>query len=243
MNNVTDTFWADPKIWIAILAVVISIIDFIFLSWFRWDQNRRWDALNIARVELSEVYFIAWEEIDRQTALTRQWGYSPSLFSIVKDHVHTDKFRTYEELVLWDPNHNIKIPHSNGFHTLNDAPLEIHRLGLNPQNVLVFKHMQMQIDLKNAGGTLAQNVHISVDLLDDGSGSSKNIFKSTSKVDLFGGSSVNVNMDIWLPIASSLPRPTRFHLDLSFTSIHVENILRIIPIEYDPERNYWVYGK
>ena len=32
MNNISGTFWADPKIWVAILAVVISIINFIFLS-------------------------------------------------------------------------------------------------------------------------------------------------------------------------------------------------------------------
>lgn len=243
MNNVNDTFWSDPKIWIAILAVVISIMDFIFLSWFRWDQNRRWDELNIARVELSEVYFIAWNEIDRKTALSIQWGYSPSLISVVKDHIHTDKLYVLEELVLWDTNQNTKIPQSNGFHTLGDAQLEVSRLSLNPQSISVFKHMQMQIDLKNTGNTLARDVQIYVDLLDDGSGSSKNIFKSTSKVELFSGSSINVNMDISLPLASTLPRPTKFHLNLSYESVHGEMLSRTIPIEYDPERNYWVYGK
>lgn len=243
MNNISGTFWADPKIWVAILAVVISIINFIFLSQFRWDQNKRWDALNIARVELSEVYFIGWEEIDRQTAINRLWGYSPSVFSVVKNHVHTEKFLVLEELVLWDPIQNRKVTHSNGFHILSEAQLEMNRLGLAPQGTLVFKHMQLQVDLKNAGSTLAQDIQATLDILDDGTGMKKSIFKSTSTVELFSGSSINLNTDIWLPLTTALPRPTRFHLNLIFTDIHGEKHERTIPIDYDPERNYWIYGK
>jgi len=109
--------------------------------------------------------------------------------------------------------------------------VEINRLNLDPRNIAIIKHMQMQIDIKNVGSTIARDLHISVDLLDDGSGIIKNIFKSTLKIELFSNSSINVNMDLWLPIASILINPTRFHLNLDFVSIHGESISRIISIE------------
>jgi len=98
MNNFSSNFWSDPKIWIAILAIVISIFDFIFLIWFRWDQNKRWDELNLARVELSNAYFIAWEEVDKQTVFSRDWGYNPSIHGVINEngHVYTNKFRVFE---------------------------------------------------------------------------------------------------------------------------------------------------
>ena len=242
MSQTAQSFWADPKVWIAILAVTISVIDLIALSWFRWDQNRRWDALNIARVELSDVYLIAWEELDRNIAVNRNWGYQPMIFSVIKDHVHTDRFRVYEELVLWDPTRNVRIPGSNGFHTLDESQAEIRRVGLGSEPATIFKRMQMQVDLKNAGSTVARDLKITVDLLDDGTGTRQTVFRSTSNVELLSGSSINVNMDIWLPLQSTLPISTQFHLNLSFVSIHGEHLSRMIPIEYQPSRNYWVYG-
>ena len=241
MNQMANSFFSDPKVWVAILAVIISIINFIALSWFRWDQNRRWDEINIARVELSDVYFIAWEEMYKQTAISKSWGYKPSLFSVVKDHVHTDRFRLLEELVLWDNKLNKKIEGSNGFHTVSEAPQEAKRLGLT-SSLIIMKHMQMQIDFKNIGSTVAKNVQISVDLLDDGSGNSQRIYQSTSKFDLYSNSSINVNMDIWLPINGSLPKRTTFNVNLSYLSCMGKEENRSIPIEYDSEKNYWVYG-
>ena len=233
-----ESFISDPKLIVAIFALLISIINYVTLSWYRWDQNKKWEALNIAKVELDEVYFIAWEEFDLNVALTRNWGYKPSIFSIVEDKVHKSKYRKYEELILWDLEKKARVDGSNGFHIVEQGIHEGERLGLINQKLTIMKHMQMQIDLKNRGTTIAKNINITVDLMNDSPGLPKRIFKSLSQVDLYNGSSININMDIYLPKDVYLPIPTKFILNLNFISFADRREYRTIPIEYDPNRNY-----
>lgn len=53
----TDSFFSDPKVILSLLAIGISLISFIWTLANQWEQNRRWNSLNAAAVELKAVKF------------------------------------------------------------------------------------------------------------------------------------------------------------------------------------------
>ncbi len=76
MSVNTQSFFSDPKVAISLFALIISIISLIWTFSSQWEQNRRWDALNLGKVELTDG-FIMWKEITREEAISMKWGYEP----------------------------------------------------------------------------------------------------------------------------------------------------------------------
>ena len=239
-----ERYFSDPKVWIAILAVVIAVINFIALTWFRWDQNARWDALNTAQLEVDKVHFVAWEEMDKSTAQERDWGYTPRLYSVVdqEEYVHTGRFRVYDQLVLYDSAANKKIEGSAAVQTVAQATQEATRIGLDPGSVAIRKYMMMEIYIKNTGSTYADNVKSTLDVSGAGVGNQKRIHESISSVRLHRDASVNVVAGFYLPLNGLLPKPLLFDLSLSYTTVRGELIERNIRLEYHYDMNFWVYG-
>lgn len=85
-------FFSDPKNAISLFALLISITSLIWTLASQWEQNRRWDAVNLGRVELTDVGFIIWREISKEEALSTNWGYKPTLYSAVQNRVYKGQY-------------------------------------------------------------------------------------------------------------------------------------------------------
>jgi len=234
-------FFADPKVWIPLLAIVISIVNFVGLCWFRWNQNQKWTNLNRAVIDIKEVYFIGWEEIEREKAKQREWGYRPVLHSVVKDHVHTNKVRLYEQLLLWDNEKNEKIRRSNSVQTMKGVMEEAKRLGLEMKNIGIRKQRQMQINLENIGKTKAKNVTCTLKVEGENN-TRKVIFKSNVENGIEGGKIVNINRDFYFPLDVQVPEVMNFVLGITYMTVENEKIEEQKFIRCETSRNRWTWG-
>ncbi len=235
-----NTF-ADPKLWFSALALAVALASFIYSWWSNKDQNKKWEALNAARIDVTNMYFVGWTEIDVQTARSTDWGYSPMLFSHVANRVHSNKMRLLDKLILWDITSDSKIEEGGSNLTKEECLGKARELKLNNGEFQIKKYMQLHFDVKNTGSTLAEDVHVNVTLMDDGTGVSKQIFKSSSRMDLHKNTVGGVNIDLFVLIEKSLPNPTSFRIHLTYKSMDDEQ-KRELTILYNPENDTWSYG-
>ena len=240
MTADTPSFFTDPKVAISLIAILISLSSLIWTFANQWEQNSRWDALNLGRVELTDVGFIIWKELSKEEALSTNWGYNPTLYSVVQERVHTGKYQLPYELILMDSN-NVRIPNSNGFFTLTEAQQEIERLKLqgNPQ---IFKHYQVQFNFKNTGSTSSKDTTIKITAQIPATENPTEIFKSVEPTDLLPSSSINAVANFFVPLDATLPRIMKFSVLLAYKDAHGAINTRELPIVYDEEQNYWIYG-
>ena len=241
MTTDTPSFFTDPKVAISLIVIVISLGSLIWTFANQWEQNRRWNALNLGRVELTDVGFIIWKELSKEEALSANWGYKPILYSVVQERVHRGKYQLPYELILMDSN-NVRIPNSNGFFTLAEAQQEIERLKLqgNPQ---VFKHYQVQFNFKNTGSTSSKETTIKITAQIPGTEKPLDIFKSVEPIDLLPSSSINAVANFFVPLNATLPQIMKFSVLLTYKDAHDTINTRELPIVYDEGQNYWTYGR
>lgn len=241
MTTDTPSFFADPKVVVSLIAIVISLGSLIWTLANQWEQNRRWDALNLGRVQLSDVGFIIWKELSKEEALSTNWGYKPTLYSVVQDRVHLGKYQMPYELVLMDSN-NVRIPNSNGFYTLVEAQQETERLKPQTQpNVL--KHYQVQFNFKNTGSTSSKETSIRITAQISGNDKPLDIFKSIEPIDLLPSSSINAVSNFYVPLNAALPQIMKFSAFITYKDAHDKINTRELPIVYDEGQNYWTYGR
>ncbi len=242
---VTDTpsFFADPKNAISLFALLISITSLIWTLASQWEQNRRWDALNLSRVELTDVGFIIWKEMSKEEALSTNWGYKPTLYSVVQNRIHQGKYQLPYELVLMDSD-NKGIPDSHGFFTLVEAQQEIARLGLKPPgNLQVFRHYQIQFNFKNTGSTAAKENTIRITAHMPDAEKPVDVFASVEPIDLLPASTINAVANLFVPLNAALPQIMKFSVTLTYKDAHGVVNTRGLPIVYDASQNYWTYGR
>jgi len=240
MSSEAQRFFSDPKVALSVFAIFISAFSLFWTLANQWEQNRRWDMLNVGRVELTDVGFIIWKELSKEEALVTNWGYNPTLYSVVQDRVHRGKYQLPYELVLMTLDGS-RIPHSNGFFTLLEAEDEAKRLHLQG-NPPIYKHYQVQLDFRNTGSTTSKETTIKVTARLPDSQEPAVVFNSVEPVDVLPSSSINAAANIFVPLDVAFPHPLRFQILLGYKDVHGRAASREIPVIYDESQNYWTHG-
>lgn len=244
MNPSTDSPWTDPKLWIAILAIGIAVASFVFSWWSRIDQNKKWDALNVARLDVTNLFFIGWTEIEAEKVKSIDWGYTPYWISHLEGRVHTSKGILLDKLVLWDNVANSKIKGSGSFLTVIECLAKARDLGLDEAKFSIRKHMKLHFDIHNSGSTVTKNVKVDVSKINSITNNAQEIFNSKSRLDMLNpDQKAGINIDFFIPIEASLQNPTLLQINLSFLTAEDKPIKRIIKIDYDPNIDMWSYGR
>lgn len=234
-------FFSDPKVFISIAALIISLFGFVWTLFTNWDQNQKWEAINLGKLEISDVGFIMWKEFTREEATKINWGYNPTLFSYAEHRLHTGKYRIPYELILIDPSTLNKVKNCNGFFTISEGINEINRLGLKIKPE-IRKHFQIQYDFKNLGQTNITDINIAIKMKDFESDDLREVYKSTSFFNLEPNTTGNAIVDFNTPINFEFPNRIIFHLEIHFKNISNEDILINKKVEYISDQNYWVWG-
>lgn len=225
---------------LSLAAVIVSIISLYQTYDFNSQQDARWDSLNQPRFDITSTYFVAFEELDGNLALSRDWGYNPVLFSVIKDGVHTNLYRLYNDLVFWDSNANRRITGSKTIRTKGDAEIEALRLKLD--NVIILKHFQVQFNFRNVGQLPANNVTVKIDqVMGEGESSTKNWFSSNSaQREVVGGQEFNAVTDIYTTLDASLPEELHFRITLDY-EFAGKRLSKVMLVNYESNRNYWTW--
>lgn len=241
MTTDSTGFFSDPKVIISLIALAISLASVIFTLANQWEQNRRWDTLNLGLVQIIDQKFIMFKELSNEEVSVIDWGYNPTLYKVVKDNVHQNRVTMPYELVLMDSN-NVRIPNSNGTHTLSGALKEIERLNLQVKPN-IFKHYQIKFDVKNTGSTTAKEVNIKMMTHILGDDKAKIILDPTVPIDLYPSRETSAIADLFIPINDDLPLFRNFSAVITYKDVNNKQNTTEWKMIYDREQNYWTYSK
>lgn len=231
-------FFADPKVWIAIGALAVSVLSLVCTVVNQLGQNRRWDALNTATVEFKEGKFYVWREMTKEEGLATQWGYDDPL--ILGSPEAWNKFTLLYFLQLREPATGSVVPHSNPVFTVAEAQAEARRVGATLP-VALFRAFRPVFIFENSGKTEATdcNIQVSIKLGDD---AWKSAFTSNTPVRIPAAQSINVSFDFAVPLQAPIPDVIRFRIHVDFADIYGRKRARDLVAGWESKRNYWFYG-
>src|SRR5437588_11294074 len=118
VGELLKDFFGDVKGPLALLAVIISVISLYATISNQAEQNRRWDALNLGRMDRTDESFTMFKELSKEDLDASDWGYIPFAFPRLEGKVMTERMQLPHELVLWDANNKRRLPLSHGFSKL-----------------------------------------------------------------------------------------------------------------------------
>lgn len=242
--SATQKLFTEPSVVISLFALFIAVATFVWTIFTNAEQNRRWDALNVGRVELKDVGFIMWKEMSKEEATSTDWGYKPTIFSHAENRLHTGRYRIPYELVLVDPKSKKRIPGSHGFFTISEARKEMDRLNLEKDfKPEIHKRFQIQIDFQNQGATLVSEMKTGVKMKEWEKETWIEVFKSRQAVSLAPSATCNIVIDFSVPLPKEFPKIVNYEVDIAYKDVHSEHQNRKIKMTYDSGMNYWAYGR
>ena len=233
-----SSFFSNPVNWVALGALIISIISLIYTYSSMLDQNKKWDALNDAKIDLVDIYFFAWELITVSESNSIKWDWKPNLFTVVENKASTGILKLLDKLIIVDKN-RIKIEGSGSYRTVAEAVKSAQELGLESDEYSLTKHQKLWLKVKNVGQTNAKDIHIILQRFEEESDSWIEDFNTTSNIELVAGASRNFSVDFFISINDFYPDPMKFKLSLNYSTIDDRKILIEHPLEYRPHDNLW----
>ena len=229
-------FFSDPKVIISIFAIVISIASFIWTLGNQWEQNRRWDKLNVANVVVKRAILKRYKKINRAEGLAIDWGYKPNIYGSDFD----DEFIIPYKLVVVDNQTNKLITTINGAYTINGIRQELARINYKGEGT-VFMHFEPKFELENKGKTNAKDLDVKVDIKYNDVDWQR-AFTSNSKIELSGDQISTIELEMDYPVSVEIPDEIFFKVQLSYLDIHDNVIEKEINTKWISKNNTWSYS-
>jgi len=223
---------------IAGAAFIIAFLNHIRLNKYQKEQNKKWDYLNLAKIELLESKFFGWEEMSIQESKSRNWGYQPTLFKIVKEDIITDKVYVIDPLILWNEQDNMVIENSH-FKMVNEANTIAQGLKLDIKDLSIRKNLRTKLKFKNVGQTEAIEFSIGVRFFNWNTEEWQPIHETPPIDILHAASNRYQSFDIYIPLEWEIPQEIRFQVDMTYKSVNNQVTERTINLEYHKNNNTW----
>ena len=236
------SFFSDPKVILSLLAIIVSIVSLIWTLSNQWEQNRRWEEVNNANVEVKEMGFVRWKQMPKEEALSTDWGYNPVIYD------NGDGAQTFlpYRLIARDQNGK-QIDNINPVFTVNDLNKEINRLikigdlPANFSNASIHKLFRTRFVIENLGKTTAKNVEASV-FSKFSSQDWTNTNLQSPKLTLSAGQQSTISINLELPLNVDLPSDISFKILLKFQDVNNNSKQKEVIGKWDTYNNLWSYG-
>lgn len=219
-------------------ALVVALVALGFSLWSNWEQNLKWSQLEKPRIVLTKVFLFAFEEIDAESAVSREWGYNVPLFAVSKDGAYTGRYRVYSALAFWDPKHDTPIKVGTKIMTTFEH-VESEASRLNLRKFEVRKRYLLQLNLSNSGSLPAYDLVFTLreeKALKPCADTSTNAVQVAQPDEEF-----NLACEFYSPLAAALPHELRFDLVWSYKFPGGETSQERTLV-YEPARNYWTWS-
>jgi hypothetical protein len=228
----------EPKDWIALVALVASVIS-LWWTWRRQTvEDRRWKALNAARVRLKEVKMKPWFEVSRDEAFTIDWGHEAKL---VGGQLPTGHFRLPYAIVARSIEGMQLVPNWTPVHTVAMAEREARRLNLEPRALELCRQLRPEFTVVNMGKTDARDCTSAAWIrIDNGEWSKAH--QSNATVTLSPDQESGFFFDVFLPLGTQFPAMLSFKVKLHALTEEGEELAQEIVASWDVASDSWFYG-
>lgn len=236
MSAESPNFFSDPKVVLSLLALFISGISLVWTLANQFEQNRRWDSINAASIELSRPCLQVFREITKKEYQSIDWGYVTTLYGAADS---IDRLQMVNCLRARERNSEQLILGIDPASTVEELNGEIARKGYKRDFELV-KDYRPIFYLRNNGKTDAENWSASVDVYSvDGRWVA--VAPVSKPMVIHPNQEVNITFDIIIPIETSIPERLPFRIKMSFEDVNRKRHQSEIKITWTAPLNYWVY--
>lgn len=240
---------SDSKNIISLIAIIISAMGTTISIYYTYssqqDQNRKWNTLNLARIELISEGFIVWKTISFEERTSIIWGYEQTIFSEMDGRKYTGRYEILNCLVLVDPATGKQVPDTLVFHSVTQAQSEyMHIQSQSLRNSAeIWKRYHIGFEFKNAGTTPATDIHVKITAKELEAISKGDLYSSTYPITLSPSAPMTASVFFNIPLSTKLPRIINFNVNLTYKKANGETVQQSFPVNYDSTQNYRSYGQ
>lgn len=244
----TERFSLSSEYWRQVLSVVFSLVSVaIALASFAYTcatnkrQDERWLALAVPRFAITSTRAIAWEEISKEQAFSRDWGYQPLVFPHTEDYLMRKEMRVYSYLVLWDGRRGIRLFGHAPVPTVRQARAEAKRLGIAEYELR--QMFAYEVNLRNVGQLPASNVWHEVENSDRQTGKVLATKRTNPVAEVAGGADFHFDQDLYLTLDSRLADHLRVRISIGFALEGKAQPPASFDLNYDSHTNSWSWKR
>jgi hypothetical protein len=212
------SFVRDNLEFVSALALVLSVLSFVYTYFRDRLQNRRWNALNVARIAVRDLRLASWKVVPKTEFDKIDWGY-PDFMGIAV----TDQFGDMDIDHLRLPIKVEAMSKSGGIILGTNSICVPELLAVLQKNQIdisdidVYKMIRVVFVLVNSGSTVAHDLTVDV--------SSTDVDASTQHSEPSKHGSLQPGEQTWtlvnLRFALEELLPPQFHLTISFSFVDV----------------------
>lgn len=231
-------FFSDPKVIIAILALVISLAGLLWTLANQFEQNRRWDVLNMGYIELTKPAFTVFRTISRKEFKSLYVGYESKTYGSENS---IDEVRFIHLVRIRNKETGAQITNTDPTITLTEVEQELGKLAERPKAIELTRVYRPIFFFSNSGKTEVRDLTFEISHTTyDGAGWM--IFlRSGAPANILPGQEFNITKELEVPLNSPMPEKIPFKIEIDYRDIrgtaHKETIKRV----WYSEGNDWKY--
>lgn len=218
---------ADP---LAIAALTLSVGSFVY-TWAKdRAQNRRWDALNLARFAVRDLEFLTWCELTLPEYRSTNFGYAdPFVTAWPGAGALSGAARVPVAITAYE----IGATPETGIVgiTVGEVQKAIIDRGDDPDNYVLMKRYQIQFALENVGSTAARNVIVSIAAANGNEPIGE--LRQPSGTEYVPGEKFWSVFPFATPLDSPFPRDLQLKVRVEFADVHEKHQSASYSFSYD----------
>ncbi len=145
----------------SLIALILSIYNYIYTICNQKKQNYRWELIYSANPEIKEVSMSIFKQLDQLELQNTNWGHKTTIY--VKGGGAGSYYLPYY-LSIIDKKTNSHIAGANQVFTLESLQMEARRLNLNASEIIYNKHFRPVFTITNWGKVQTKNLLIKIDI-------------------------------------------------------------------------------
>jgi hypothetical protein len=236
-------FVNDFKKPVALIALIVASLALAHTIYYQYEQNRRWDALNMGRIDITDMGFVAFRTMTKDEILRTDWGFKPTFSYSVDDGVLSDKIKILFQAVLWDTVRD-EPANRNAYLTASEARLAIERLKLNPDSTAIYLYYSVYFKVKNTGVSGIKNVRFTMisNLKNEVRLSKENQrIDRDQSIEYLPGKTGVLNYGFYVPLDKTLPDIITFDVKASYIDIHGKPFSKTFSYKTNSVNNDWEF--
>lgn len=228
-------FWKDPRAWIAMLAMIGTLGNFIWSLRYQSIQNSRWETLNAPNPQIKDVNLVSYGVFTSEEIKQKKWGYNQKFYAKPGS---LSEIVMYHILIAKDSAGQI-IENINPVFTIPDLILELKRINFERQ-VFVFKKFNPRFTFENMGKTEAKNLLINIEAkLPDANW--VNVSPQNARINMAANQSSSTDFILMIPVKEEIPKIIECRVTFEFQGVEGKYFKKIIETKWESSNNQWTY--
>jgi hypothetical protein len=158
---------ANAPVVLSILALLFTLLNFVYVYLKDKESKRRWDSTNLARLVIKNLRLQTWRVLTRADFGATNWGYDDAFAVIPVDDsgvMHADKMLAPASIIATRADSSVL----DGTNAITVAELtdQIIARGLDPKDFKFQKLYRVAFELENSGATVASEIQIRLNSYD-----------------------------------------------------------------------------